>query len=200
MPRIPKFTHAQILEVAIKLIDSEGLAKLSMRRLGAELGVEAMSLYNYFSNKGELLDGVHGAILGQLELHSIEGSWAEQIETISIAFYELLLRHPNAIPIYASRPAISTESLKYIEYGLQIFRSAGFDEVQSLYAYQSTYNFILGHVSWYHSNQMESYATTNLASFPFLTRSLEKSRDRGVKEEFLFGLKSLLEGFKAQGK
>ena len=47
-----------ILEAAVRFVDSEGLDALSMRKLGAELGVEAMSLYNHVPNKGALLDGM----------------------------------------------------------------------------------------------------------------------------------------------
>src|SRR5918994_3229853 len=55
-----------ILEAAVRFVDSEGLEALSMRKLGAELGVEAMSLYNHVPNKGALLDGMVEVLLGEL--------------------------------------------------------------------------------------------------------------------------------------
>ena len=50
--------RALIAETALSLIDERGLDQLSMRKLGAELGVEAMSLYNHVDNKDDLLDAV----------------------------------------------------------------------------------------------------------------------------------------------
>jgi AcrR family transcriptional regulator len=53
-----------VLETAISLVDHEGLGALSMRRLGQELGVEAMSLYHHVANKEALLDGMVDAVVG----------------------------------------------------------------------------------------------------------------------------------------
>ncbi|MFO7699911.1 MAG: TetR family transcriptional regulator, partial [Acidimicrobiia bacterium] len=55
--RIP-LSRGRVLEAAIDLADREGIEALTMRRLGLDLGVEAMSLYNHVSNKEDLLDGV----------------------------------------------------------------------------------------------------------------------------------------------
>ena len=45
-----------IVRTAIAVADEEGLSALSMRRLGAELGVEAMALYHHIPSKDALLD------------------------------------------------------------------------------------------------------------------------------------------------
>ncbi|HLL24007.1 MAG TPA: TetR family transcriptional regulator, partial [Kofleriaceae bacterium] len=56
-------TREAILDAAIALLDRDGMAGLSMRRIGAAVGVEAMSLYNHVPNKDALLDGIHERIL-----------------------------------------------------------------------------------------------------------------------------------------
>ena len=61
-------TREKILEAALRLIDEEGLPALSMRRLGQELGVEAMALYKYVVSKQALLDGVVGLTLAGLNV------------------------------------------------------------------------------------------------------------------------------------
>ena len=55
-----------IVTAAIRLLDREGLTAISMRRLGEELGVEAMSLYNHVQNKAALLDGLFERVLNEL--------------------------------------------------------------------------------------------------------------------------------------
>ena len=56
----------RIAQVALTLIDEQGIDQLSMRKLGSVLGVEAMALYHYFRNKAELLDGILDIILADV--------------------------------------------------------------------------------------------------------------------------------------
>ena len=75
-PRIP-LTRERVLKAAIALADRDGAEALSMRKLGQELGVEAMSLYNHISNKDDLLDGVVDAMVGEIELVVLKGAAGE---------------------------------------------------------------------------------------------------------------------------
>ena len=56
----------QILREAVRLIDEEGRDRLTMRRLGSELGVEAMALYRYIPGREQLLDGVVEYVMNEL--------------------------------------------------------------------------------------------------------------------------------------
>ena len=62
----PGLSRARVCQEALALVDDEGLDALSMRRLGARLGVEAMSLYRYVRDKADLLDALHVAVLADL--------------------------------------------------------------------------------------------------------------------------------------
>src|SRR5215217_6630955 len=68
-------SRRRILEAAVRFVDREGLEALSMRKLGSELGVEAMSLYNHVPNKGALLDGMVEVLLGELEVPPEDEGW-----------------------------------------------------------------------------------------------------------------------------
>ena len=61
-------TRERVLQAALKLADQGGLESLSMRKLGQELGVEAMALYYHFANKDEVLDGIVDLVFGEIEL------------------------------------------------------------------------------------------------------------------------------------
>src|SRR6185437_6385691 len=63
----PSLSRERICREALALVDEEGLEALSMRRLGARLGVEAMSLYRHVRDKRDLLDALHAAVLGDLQ-------------------------------------------------------------------------------------------------------------------------------------
>jgi len=74
-----------------------------MRRLGSALGVEAMSLYRHFLSKAVLLEAVVGRLLAELLL-PVPGSapWQDAFRALARDYRQLLLRHPNAIPLLAT--------------------------------------------------------------------------------------------------
>ena len=60
-------TRDRVLQVAMALADRDGLEALSMRKLGQELGVDAMALYRHVRNKDDLFDGIIERIVGEIE-------------------------------------------------------------------------------------------------------------------------------------
>src|SRR5262245_9190353 len=98
-------TRDTILDAAVELLDRHGMERLSMRRLGTALGVEAMSLYNHIPSKGALLDGIHERILLSLDAPAHARTWQAFARQQALALHRALLAHPNAIPLFATRPA-----------------------------------------------------------------------------------------------
>ncbi|MYS74614.1 TetR family transcriptional regulator [Streptomyces sp. SID5926] len=91
---------------ALEVVDRDGLSGLSMRGLGAELGVEAMALYRYASGKDELLDGLVGALFLELEEElgqTPDGDWRAGLHHVALATYRVAMRHPNVVPLLATR-------------------------------------------------------------------------------------------------
>jgi len=66
-PRLP-LSRDRVLDVAVAFADERGIGSLTMRKLGEELGVEAMSLYNHVANKHDLLDGMVDLVFGEIDL------------------------------------------------------------------------------------------------------------------------------------
>ena len=82
----------RVLQAAIRLADKIGIASLSMRRLGQELGVEAMSLYKHVANKDDVLDGIVDIVASEIELPSIGGDWKKPMRRRASSAHEILLR------------------------------------------------------------------------------------------------------------
>src|SRR5919112_3249419 len=97
-------SRRRILEAAVRFADREGLEALSMQKLGSELGVEAMSLYNHVPNKDALLDGMVEVLLGELEVPPEDDSWDERIREGYRSFRRLAHEHPNVFPLLVNRP------------------------------------------------------------------------------------------------
>ena len=84
-----------IVTAAIDLLDREGLAALSMRRLAEELGTGAASLYWHVGSKDGLLDLVFDELIGEEQVPDADPSrWQEQLKDIARAQRRVSLRHP----------------------------------------------------------------------------------------------------------
>ncbi len=146
--REQRLSREKVLAAAVALIDRHGLEALTMRRLAGELGVGTMSLYSYVSNKEALLDGVVGAVLGEMDLSAVDlGDWSLAVREILRSFRRAAKKHPAIVPLITSRPPITPEALRPVEMGLEALRRAGFDEETSAHVYRMLAGYVIGYVS-----------------------------------------------------
>lgn len=89
----PRLNRDRVLRKATALADANGIEALTMRKLGGELGVEAMSLYSDVANKDDLLNGMVDAAFGEIELPSHDDDWKTDLRKRSISFQAVLSRH-----------------------------------------------------------------------------------------------------------
>lgn len=125
-----RLTRQRVLAGALALIDREGVEGLSMRRLGAEVGVEAMSLYNHVTGKEDVLDGVVGLLWREIEARTRGGgSWQDQARAVATAVRETAHAHPHAYPLVLRRSVLPSELLEVAGQLLAALREAGFGEL-----------------------------------------------------------------------
>ncbi|MDD9377399.1 TetR/AcrR family transcriptional regulator C-terminal domain-containing protein [Streptomyces sp. ZAF1911] len=101
----------RITAAAVRLLDAEGLARFSMRRLAAGLGVTAMSLYWYVDTKHDLLELALDSALGELgEQQEPAGppaeGWPGRLRSLARGYRRLLVEHPWVAPLTAAYPNI----------------------------------------------------------------------------------------------
>jgi AcrR family transcriptional regulator len=101
-PRIPILSRDRIRDVALALIDREGLDRLSMRLLARELGVQAASLYGHFRTKDEVLDAVANLLTRDVDTSGFSQGWREGLLAWGRSYYASLHAHPNAAPVVAA--------------------------------------------------------------------------------------------------
>src|SRR5215212_4121879 len=123
-PRAP-LSRERILRAAIALADEGGIDALSMRKLGQELGVEAMSLYHHVANKDDLLDSIVDAVTSEIEVPG-DPDWKEALRRTAISSHEVFLRHRWACSLMMRRARVSPERMQWMEAVLRAFREAGF--------------------------------------------------------------------------
>ena len=91
-PRLP-LSREKVLDAAIALADRDGIESLSMRRLGQELGVEAMSLYNHVANKDDIFDGIVEIVLREIEIPQTGWTGRRRSAGPAISSHETFVRH-----------------------------------------------------------------------------------------------------------
>ena len=116
-----------------------------MRRLGAELGVEAMSLYNHVPNKAAVLDGIVETVINDIDFPSDITDWKACIREMARSYREAAAAHPNIVALVATRPFNTVASLRPVETGFQIFKEAGFGPEESLHAFRTLAGFVTGY-------------------------------------------------------
>ncbi len=198
-----------ILRAAIAVADKEGLSALSMRRLGAELGVEAMALYHHIPSKDALLDGMVEELAVATPIPELdETNWQDGLRAYTRAQLDNLAAHPNLVPLILSRPAVTERNLRTMEMLLESLGSAGFAPSQALDIVYALNTLILVHAALgtgaggAPSPHGESGQNSRLAElpadrYPLLTQAARDSSDSGPTARFEFTLDALLAGFSA---
>lgn len=196
-------TRDAVLDAAIRLADRDGLAALSMRRLGAELGVEAMALYNHVPNKDALLDGlVERLVADATGALFTDTSWEKGLRDFAHSWLSALHAHPNLVPVVLSRPAITPGSLALLERGVGFLHEAGFELDRALDILYAVAALVIGHAATGSPSeptgpdQVQVLAGIDLAGYPLLAEAVRTSRTSPA-DRFDEALQAMLAGFGA---
>jgi TetR/AcrR family transcriptional regulator, tetracycline repressor protein len=198
-------SRRRVLEEAVRFVDREGLEALTMRRLGAELGVEAMSLYNHVPNKNALLDGMVEVLLGELEIPAENHGWEERIREGYRAFRRLAHEHPNVFPLLVNRPPETMDGVWLVEELLRTLEEAGFGLKTALHAFRAlssyTFGYAMAEIRGFALEPDGSRSGTYILSpeeFPHLCALRPQLENVDHDAEFEFGLDLVLTGLRAK--
>lgn len=127
----PRLRLEQVIEAAIKLVDGEGVAALSMRKVAEQLGTTAMSIYTYVPGKAELVDLMVDAVLGELTAPR-DGSvgWRAKLEAIAHDNRVLLQRHPWLLQLTTHRPVLGPNLIAKYDRELTALDGLGLSDVE----------------------------------------------------------------------
>jgi len=133
-----------VLSSAVALADVTGIDSLTMRKLGQELGVEAMSLYNHVANKDDILDGMVDLVFGEIEIPDGATDWKTAMRRRAISAHQALLRHPWATSLMQSRTKPGPATLRHHDRVLGSLRGAGFSVVMAAHAFSVIDGYVYG--------------------------------------------------------
>ncbi|MBL8926986.1 MAG: TetR/AcrR family transcriptional regulator C-terminal domain-containing protein [Pseudonocardia sp.] len=203
----PHLSRERIVAAAIAFVDRRGLTALTMRRLGTELGVEAMSLYRYVAGRDDLLEGMVDQLVEQLHLDPSGGrpgpddSWQAYLQWLAHGVRQLVQEHPHAFPLIATRhPAAPwlrppLRGLGVVEDFLSTLVARGFTDDGAVAAYRAFSSFLLGHLLL-EAAMLGSrpVPAVDLRDFPVLRRLEDRLSQDHAAAEFERALEDLLDG------
>jgi AcrR family transcriptional regulator len=117
-----------------------------MRRLGAELGVEAMALYKHVSSKDDILDGMVELVVSRIDTPVDRADWRDAMRSRAMSAREVLRRNSWAIGLLDSRRSMGPNQLRYVDAILGSLRSAGFSVDDAAHAFSLLDSYVYGHV------------------------------------------------------
>ena len=169
-----------------------------------ELGVQGMSLYTHVENKDALLDGIVERVMAQAETRLTDGPWDQALASYARSLRATLLRHPGAVLLVATRPAVTPETLRAAERGLTLLCGAGFPVGRALDTLNALTLFVVAHAA----SEVSTAAVNSAAAagsqdyvaglderdFPLLTRAARSSAGTDDRTRFEFAIAAFIRG------
>ncbi|MFF3390674.1 TetR/AcrR family transcriptional regulator [Streptomyces sp. NPDC002669] len=140
----PGLDRDRITAASVRLLDAEGLAKFSMRRLAAELNVTAMSLYWYVDNKDDLLELALDAAFGELPPPSEDAPWQDRLRELATEYRSLLVRHVWVSTLAGHYLNIGPHALLMSHSVQDVIRATGLPPERRPGALSAVFQFVYG--------------------------------------------------------
>ncbi|MEV5607171.1 TetR/AcrR family transcriptional regulator [Streptomyces sp. NPDC052225] len=139
----------RITDATVKLLDAEGLAKFSMRRLAGELGVTAMSVYWYVDTKDDLLELALDRVFGELDIPDTDDTdgpdWRDQLRELAATYRALIVRHPWISPLIGNYLNVGPRSLLFSRAVQRVIGRTGLSMARQRGAIASVFQFVYGY-------------------------------------------------------
>lgn len=205
-------TRERIVRAALRIMDEEGLGSVTMRHVGRELGVEAMSLYNHVRDKEDILDGLTELVMGGFEIPVRTGDWQTDVREMAREWRRLLGLHPAVMQLLAERhkPLEGMETFRPMEAVLEIFHAVGLGPRESVQALNAFGGYIMGFVIMEqglmpgHDPLEHAHAHDEViealqgAGLPRLLECFQYFAECPTDEQFEFGLDLMIDGLRTR--
>ena len=192
-----------IVTGAIALIEREGPDALSMRRLGARLGVQGMALYHHFASREELLGAIADELLAPLDQAELTDDWAEACRRFATTLRSVAARRSATFQLIGLQPFDSSTALRPVERLLQVLVTAGFPPDRALAIYRAIVSYARGYalaeatgftVDATRPEGRRRLRALPADEFPILAGQAEELAALTADDAYLMGLEAMLRG------
>jgi AcrR family transcriptional regulator len=191
-----KLSAEAIVAAAIALLDREGAEALTMRRLGAELGVEAMSLYRHVSSRQALLDAVADSLGAEIEPDARAADWPDALRALASEVRALARRHPAAFTLVGVRVLGTPGALAPVEAVLASLRRGGFTPARAI----SAYRLVIAYARGFALSELAGFAVEAppQARYPVIRSLSRRLASEPSELSFRAGIETILGGLRAE--
>ena len=189
--------RADVVTGALTLLDTDGLDGLTMRKLGALLGVRAGGIYWHFTNKEALLRAMADRIVGEVTATPLApGRWDAQLAEIAYRLRRALLAHRDGARVVAGTYVLEPNTVRGGEQAMRILTDAGFPADRAGWVLFATMYYVLGHTIEEQAQQAQGDWAQRGSGLPDseLSRALDSVVRADPEERFAYGLDLLLDG------
>jgi AcrR family transcriptional regulator len=203
----PTLTRDRIIKAAVAYADEYGVEALSMRKLGAELDVEAMSLYNHVDNKDDIFGGMIDYVFASIPLPDPGTDWQDSIRSIGVAGMDAFTTHNWVVTLLMMRGNFGPSALRFTDAVIGIFTDAGFSDEDAHHAWQMLASHTMGYAfqaganpSGTHKEHLDVETTLAAAGdhFPNVARLAPLLVQCEYGSEYAFGLEIIIDGLAAR--
>ena len=207
MPGKERLSKERIIDAAARVADRGGINAVTMRQVGSELGVEAMSLYHHVSNKDALLNELSEWLFRKIQIPNVDAGWRDALSERAHSAREVLRAHPWGLGMLESRPQPGQSQLRHYDSMMGRLSEAGFSATLATTAFATVDAFVFGFVLTESTlpfdpatGAEQEYADEvglDESEFPHLARTLGDLFSSGhysFGDEFSAGLTILLDG------
>ena len=208
--RRPALTTQRVIDAASRVADVSGLGGVSMRSVGRELDVEAMSLYHHVASKEALLDGLADWVFERIDTPSPSGPWRAEMERRAHSARTVLGAHPWGLGLIESRRSPGHATLHHHDAVIGCLRASGFGVALAAHAFSVldayVYGFVLTEVNLpFQPGESPDDFVAGLGpiaeAYPHLAEMVAEQvvgRDYAYGDEFDHGLALILDGLEAR--
>lgn len=214
--RTPAITREALVAAGLTVLRREGFDALSMRKVAAELGVQAASLYWHVQDKEELLDLLADSLLWDARKHlKTDGDWAENLREMAHAYRCHLQANRDSARVMAGRLAPGPNLLYVLDAMLGWFRSAGFSDADALFAMRMVATYVQGFVlqeqlpmSAFEAHGAgaekavaavsEAFRSAPEDQYPNVVALADLIAPGGMDEQFAFGVDRMIDGLRTR--
>jgi TetR/AcrR family tetracycline transcriptional repressor len=145
-PARATLTRPRVLEAALAYADRYGLEALSMHKLGVEVGVKAMSLYNHVKDKDDVLDGLVELLWSEVPAETpASGDWRSAMRHLAMSLRAVVRRHPHVAPLIMTRQLMPERALQVCEHYLEVMRKGNVPEECAVAFLRTVFSYGFGH-------------------------------------------------------
>ena len=206
-----KLSRGRVIDAALRVMDTDGLEAVSMRRIAREVGVEAMSLYNHVQDKDDLLEGIRLRVFSEFVFPELDPEDPyENGRRVALAWRNLLKAHPNMLELLAEEhePPSSLEAFAAMEVALAVLRTMGVPEDETVQVFHAFGGYIQGYTMMEHQMDFQKHGGTagleelarriDASKLPCVAAAIPYMADCDVDAQFALGLDLMLQGIRAR--